>query len=168
MATPRPLPRGWKPFKAILKGSKLYLYKPPTSSISYGVKELFATSLTSTTEQEELERVSPTALNQHRPAVPPPRRLYWGHGRHPELIPKIDKDTPVEERKKLEKGTGDALVHETVFGTSFDGKLFPSYVIASHRLSQRARAFGGMEDVCAGHALDTATSFGSREGQILR
>ena len=38
------LAKGWKPFKLVLKGSKLYFYKPPGDR-GAGIRELFPTEL---------------------------------------------------------------------------------------------------------------------------
>ena len=47
------LAKGWKPFKLVLKGSKLYFYKPP-SDRGAAVKELFPTELVVVLEEEGL------------------------------------------------------------------------------------------------------------------
>ena len=41
----------WKPFKLVLKGSKLYLYRPPSDKAA-GIKELYPTTLVAVNEEE--------------------------------------------------------------------------------------------------------------------
>ena len=45
------LAKGWKPFKLVLKGSKLYFYKPP-SDRNNAVRDLFPTEFVVVLEEE--------------------------------------------------------------------------------------------------------------------
>ena len=108
--------KGWKPFKLVLKGTKLYFYKPPNDRAG-AVKELFPTELVAAFEEGGL---SPDVVDE-TPEVPSlrssrderRRRAYWGRKTHPELV-RAESD-----EKEILRGTLPALVHETVFGTTF-------------------------------------------------
>ncbi|EIW54075.1 uncharacterized protein TRAVEDRAFT_132023 [Trametes versicolor FP-101664 SS1] len=120
---PAVLVKGWKPFKLVLKGSKLYFYKPPGDR-SAAIKELFPTELVAVLEGEgagELE----AEVDLHDSEMDMGgrgggkgkerddmrrRRAYWGRGRHPALV---------LGGAEVEKGTAEALVHEAVFATTF-------------------------------------------------
>ncbi|KAI0074864.1 hypothetical protein K474DRAFT_1499666 [Panus rudis PR-1116 ss-1] len=112
------LAKGWKPFKLVLKGSKLYFYKPP-SDRSAAVKELFPTELVVVLEDEGLnaeveESTEPEVETNFRGGKGKEkdgrRRAYWGRGTHPSLV--VDGEA-------IERGTFEALVHEAVFATTF-------------------------------------------------
>jgi GTPase-activating protein BEM2 len=113
--SPHPLPKGWKPFKLVLKGSKLYFYKPPHSTISNGIKELFPTQLADIIEEaiEPSPRDAGGMIQVEKISTPRRRRAYWGRGTHPELT---------VQNGKAVKGSPDALIHEMVFATTFGGK----------------------------------------------
>lgn len=115
------LSKGWKPFKLVLKGSKLYFYKPP-SDRSAAVKELFPTELVAVLEDEglseepdmsaidgEMEQGSRGGKGKEREEMRR-RRAYWGRGTHPSLV--------VTPEGHIDKGTLEALVHESVFATT--------------------------------------------------
>ncbi|KIJ51425.1 hypothetical protein M422DRAFT_158043 [Sphaerobolus stellatus SS14] len=112
------LAKNWKPYKAILKGSKLFLYKPPNDR-TVPIKALFPQGLESVIDEtpnrpetviEEPE--PPTARSLPEKEEPRRRmRLYQGRSRHPELV--------LGEDGSVIKGSVDALLHEAVFGTSF-------------------------------------------------
>ncbi|TFK85784.1 hypothetical protein K466DRAFT_664258 [Polyporus arcularius HHB13444] len=115
------LAKGWKPFKLVLKGSKLYFYKPP-SDRSAGIRELFPTELVAVLEDEtgapdvgvnvhdaEIDMGGRGGKGKEREEMRR-RRAYWGRGTHPSLVV-LGKD--------VEKGTTEALVHEAVFATTF-------------------------------------------------
>ncbi|KAH9927766.1 uncharacterized protein B0H18DRAFT_1118293 [Fomitopsis serialis] len=108
------LSKGWKPYKLVLKGSKLYFFKPP-SDRSAAIKELFPTELVTVLEDEGLgdgefdggdaeEEVARGGRARDR------KRAYWGRGTHPSLVV-VDG--------KVERGAFEALVHEAVFATTF-------------------------------------------------
>ena len=108
------LSKGWKPYKLVLKGSKLYFYKPP-SDRNAAVKELFPTELVTVLEDEGLtdgefdagdgdEGGSRSGRARDR------KRAYWGRGTHPSLVV-VDG--------KVQRGAFEALVHEAVFATTF-------------------------------------------------
>ena len=119
------LAKGWKPFKLVLKGSKLYFYKPP-SDRSAGIRELFPTELVTTlneiglggtevgmdiegSEMDMVGRGGGDGKGKEREEMRR-RRAYWGRGTHPALV--VDAGA-------IEKGTTEALVHEAVFATTF-------------------------------------------------
>ncbi|KAH7883403.1 hypothetical protein F5I97DRAFT_1814988 [Phlebopus sp. FC_14] len=107
------LSKGWKSFKAELKGSKLYFYKPP-SDRSAAIKELFPTEIVPASIEDEM--VAEPEVSEEVGKVGRVReegrkkRTYWGRRTHPDLV--------VGE-SGIEKGTFDALVHEAVFATTF-------------------------------------------------
>lgn len=114
------LSKGWKPFKLVLKGSKLYFYKPP-SDRSAAIKELFPTELVTVLEDEGLadgdlegneveeEETGRGGRGRDRDDMRR-RRAYWGRGTHPSLF---------LAGERIERGTFEALVHETIFATTF-------------------------------------------------
>lgn len=116
------LAKGWKPFKLVLKGSKLYFYKPP-SDRSAGIRELFPTELVAVLEDEtgdpelrmdihdsEMDMSGRGGGKGKEREEMRRRRAYWGRGTHPSLV--VGKEG-------VEKGTTEALVHEAVFATTF-------------------------------------------------
>ena len=119
------LSKGWKPFKLELKGSKLYFYKPPSDRAA-GIKDLFPTSLVPPSQEDDLEpsgleassSISGDKLDgvSSQPSQPGmmgrKKRAFWGRRTHPDLI--LDDQT-----KEVVKGTFEALIHETVFATTF-------------------------------------------------
>ncbi|KAH9935113.1 uncharacterized protein BXZ73DRAFT_89498 [Epithele typhae] len=84
------LAKGWKPFKLVLKGSKLYFYKPP-SDRGTGIRELFPTELVAVLEDEagselsvdvqdsEMDMGSRGGKSKEREDMRR-RRAYWGRG----------------------------------------------------------------------------------------
>ncbi|CCM03013.1 uncharacterized protein FIBRA_05130 [Fibroporia radiculosa] len=115
------LSKGWKPYKLVLKGSKLYFYKPP-SDRSAAVKDLFPTELITVLEEEGLidgdvsdllgDEMNETQAGRGGKGRDDMRRrrAYWGRDTHPALL---TGSTGVEQ------GTFEALVHEMVFATTF-------------------------------------------------
>ncbi|KAH7929515.1 hypothetical protein BV22DRAFT_1080692 [Leucogyrophana mollusca] len=110
------LSKGWKSSKAELKGSKLYFYKPP-SDRSTAIKELFPTEVIAAVEDEEVDAEPDVPEETGRGArarddgtIGRKKRAYWGRGTHPQLV---------YDEAGIEKGTFEALVHETVFSTTF-------------------------------------------------
>jgi len=116
------LSKGWKPFKLELKGSKLFFYKPPGDRAA-AVRDLFPVDLVSALEEddderekevewtEEQELLSPRKVNEEGAGIHArKKRAYWGRGTHPELVRGL---------AGVEKGTFEALVHESVFATTF-------------------------------------------------
>jgi GTPase-activating protein BEM2 len=109
------LGKGWKPYKAVLKGSKLYFYKPPHDRAA-AVKDLFVEGVVPMVEEEEEdERKSSDKENTDSAGgdtgtLGKRKRAYWGRRTHPSLI---------QTDGQIEKGTLDAIVHEAVFGTTF-------------------------------------------------
>ena len=115
------LAKGWKPFKLVLKGSKLYFYKPP-SDRNNAVRDLFPTEFVVVLEEEgvgkdilegippdaELDETSRGGKGKERDDGRR-KRAYWGRGTHPGLT----------MGQGIEKGTFEALVHETVLATTF-------------------------------------------------
>ncbi|KAH7912708.1 hypothetical protein BJ138DRAFT_1147682 [Hygrophoropsis aurantiaca] len=110
------LSKGWKSSKAELKGSKLYFYKPP-SDRNAAIKELFPRDIIPVADDDEAEAELDTPEEAGRNArarddgtIGRKKRAYWGRGTHPQLI---------YDEMGIEKGTFEALVHETVFSTTF-------------------------------------------------
>lgn len=112
------LSKGWKSYKAVLKGSKLYFYKPP-SDRSPEIKELFPQGVTPVfSELPQSNETNTDGLGE--PAVSSGRkkeearkraRIYRGRNSHPELS-FATSGIPT-------KGTADALLHEAIFGNCF-------------------------------------------------
>ncbi|KAF8749816.1 GTPase-activator protein for Rho-like GTPases [Rhizoctonia solani] len=89
-------PEKGKPFKGCRTQRTI-----PEGLVAQGIEE---------EEEEEAESASPGGAVTNRT-----KRKYWGRAQHPEL-------QIVGEDKELQ-GTLDALVHEIVFGTTFDSQL---------------------------------------------
>jgi len=100
----------------VLKGTKLYFYKPPNDRAG-AVKELFPTELVAALEEGGLDAddadgiPEPSSLRGGRDERK--RRAYWGRRTHPELV------LAESDEKGILRGTLPALVHEAVFGTTF-------------------------------------------------
>lgn len=112
------LAKGWKPFKAELKGSKLYFYKPP-SDRSAAIKELFPTGVVPPSledemvvESEALEELGRSGRGREDGigSIGRKKRAYWGRRTHPELV---------ASEGHIVKGSFEAFVHEAVFATTF-------------------------------------------------
>jgi hypothetical protein len=107
--------KGWKPFKLVLRGTKLQFYKPPNDRATE-VKELFPAGIVPANEEEDEAgqrdeaTVDKTKLDPKH-ATPRRKRVFWGRRTHPDLV--LDTDGAVG------KGTLEALVHEAVFATTF-------------------------------------------------
>ncbi|KZV85841.1 hypothetical protein EXIGLDRAFT_841188 [Exidia glandulosa HHB12029] len=106
------LAKGWKPFKVVVKGSKLLCYKP-SSDRAAAIKELFPQgTVASIAEEEEGEdeevKASPVEARAGRA-----RRMFWGPTKHPELV--------LGEDGSIHRGTAEALVHECIFATTATG-----------------------------------------------
>ncbi|KAJ7641022.1 rho GTPase activating protein 22 [Roridomyces roridus] len=103
-------PRAWKPAKMEVRGTKLVLHKVPGDR-AVGVRDLFPASAVGFEEDEaepverERERDVPTGRK---------RRAYWGRARHPALIVDLGSG-----EAKVERGSLEALLHETVFATVY-------------------------------------------------
>ena len=107
--------KGWKPFKLVLRGTKLQFYKPPNDRTAE-IKALFPVGIVPADEEEdETSQPDEVPIDKTRldvkPATARRRRAFWGRRTHPEL--ELDSDGSVM------KGTLEALVHETVFATTF-------------------------------------------------
>jgi GTPase-activating protein BEM2 len=107
--------KGWKPFKLILRGTKLQFYKPPSDRAA-AIKELFPIGIVPADEEEDETSqgeevvIDKTKLDA-RPHTTRRKRAFWGRRTHPDLV--LDTDDTVE------RGSLEALVHETVFATTF-------------------------------------------------
>ncbi|KAF7320799.1 Rho GTPase activating protein 22 [Mycena chlorophos] len=113
-------PRSWKPFKMEVRGTKLMLHKPPNDRM-LGVRELFASGIVEDDEEP------PSAIEDEVPrtgSVGRKKRAYWGRGRHPalgvagnDLSAMFNDGRTASLRRRIEKGTMEALIHEVVFAT---------------------------------------------------
>jgi hypothetical protein len=106
-----------KPFKAVLAGSKLQLYKPPGDKAAE-LREMFPEGLVPQgieEEDEEPESAGGGTSPGGATIASRTKRKYWGRARHPELQINNTDDGATEVQGSL-----DALVHETVFGTTLD------------------------------------------------
>jgi len=100
----------------VLKGTKLYFYKPPYDRAG-AVKELFPTELVAAFEEGGLDTDAadeiPEASSLRGGRDERRKRAYWGRRTHPELV------RGESDEKEILRGTLPALVHEAVFGTTF-------------------------------------------------
>ena len=120
--------KGWKPFKLVLRGTKLQFYKPPNDRTAE-IKALFPVGIVPADEEEDEtsqpdESSDKTKLDV-KPTTAKRRRAFWGRRTHPELV--LDSDGSVKE------GTLEALVHETVFATTF---ALPQGLVGDVRVPQ--------------------------------
>ena len=106
-SVPRDLSRDWKAYKAEIKGSKLYLYKPPHDRAP-AIKGLFVTDASLVDEPSALgeERMLTESSTGNRKPQP-----FWGPGPH--------RDTFRDDKGSIVGGTAEALVYEMVFGPLF-------------------------------------------------
>ncbi|QRV84338.1 Rho GTPase-activating protein 22 [Ceratobasidium sp. AG-Ba] len=74
-----------KPYKAVLLGSKLQCYKPP-SGTSAELRELFPNGIVQPDIEEQDEDDDDERSVNAAPTRPAARRKFWGRGRHPELV----------------------------------------------------------------------------------
>jgi GTPase-activating protein BEM2 len=107
--------KGWKPSKLILRGTKLQFYKPPSDRAAE-IKELFPVGIVPADEEEnETSQGEETVIDLKNLNSKPPaarrKRAFWGRRTHPDLA--LGTDGTVE------RGNLEALVHETVFATTF-------------------------------------------------
>jgi hypothetical protein len=107
--------KGWKPFKLVLRGTKLQFYKPPNDRAAE-IKALFPVGMVPADEEEDetsQPEEAPTDKTKLdvKPAAARRRRAFWGRRTHPELV--------LEPDGSVTKGSLEALVHETVFATTF-------------------------------------------------
>ena len=106
--------KGWKPFKLVLRGTKLQFYKPPNDRTTE-VKELFPVGIVPAGEEEDGagqgdETTADKTKLEPKPPTTRRKRAFWGRRIHPDLV--LDTDGAV-------KGTLEALVHEVVFASTF-------------------------------------------------
>jgi GTPase-activating protein BEM2 len=107
--------KGWKPSKLILRGAKLQFYKPRNDRIAE-VKELFPVGIVPADEEEgeasqEDEGSADKTKLDAKPQITRRKRAFWGRRTHPDLV--------LDTHGAVGKGTLEALVHETVFATTF-------------------------------------------------
>ncbi|KAI5119639.1 hypothetical protein M0805_009001 [Coniferiporia weirii] len=100
--------KNWKAYKLVLRGSKLYFYKPPSDRAA-AIRDLFPSGLVAVLEEEDEVEEEVSQPTKHREESRK-KRAFWGRGRHPDLLSKDGK---------VEQGTFEALIHETIFGTTF-------------------------------------------------
>jgi hypothetical protein len=107
--------KGWKPFKLVLRGTKLQFYKSPSDRAAE-IKELFPVGIVPADEEED-ETSQPDEISADKtkldakPATARRKRAFWGRRTHPELA--------LDPNGSVMKGTLEALVHEIVFATTF-------------------------------------------------
>jgi hypothetical protein len=111
--------KGWKPFKLVLRGTKLQFYKPPNDRATE-VKELFPVGIVPADKEEDGagqgdEATADKTKLDTKPPTTRRKRAFWGRRTHPDLV--LDTDGAVG------KGTFEALVHEAVFATTFQSPL---------------------------------------------
>ncbi|KAK4055210.1 rho GTPase-activating protein [Microbotryomycetes sp. JL201] len=114
------LQRGWKPYSAVLKGSKLYLHKLP-GDLSSTARYLFPT--TKVDESQALQSLSPIASPMLGDEGGRRRqRTFWGAGNdsHPALV---RSESPTSGRQTIKSGTLEAAIHELVFATTATNPL---------------------------------------------
>ncbi|KAK4705154.1 hypothetical protein P7C70_g1051, partial [Phenoliferia sp. Uapishka_3] len=123
------LQKGWKPYRAVLKGSKLYLHKVP-GDLSSTAKQLFPIGII-----EEAAAVSPAPNVAARTifdggagtpiddGTKRKVRAFWGTGAssHPGLF--TSGEGRGKEREIATGGTLESLYHELVFRTTFTGRM---------------------------------------------
>ncbi|KAI0319572.1 hypothetical protein OF83DRAFT_1170122 [Amylostereum chailletii] len=111
--------KSWKPFKLILRGTKLQFYKPPNDRTT-AVKDLFPVGIVAVEEEDETaetegNRDEPPAEEEVKPTPSRRKRAFWGRKTHPDL--------GLDGQGVVGKGTLEALVHEAVFATTFSDAL---------------------------------------------
>lgn len=113
------LQRGWKPYKVYLRGAKLYLHKLP-GDLSSTAKARFPTTMIDDRDSQVLE-FGPGLTQADHDAGRKQQRVFWGTGgvAHPGLIVNSSSEKG-KERERVQGGTLEALMHELVFGTSFN------------------------------------------------
>ena len=107
--------KGWKPNKLILRGTKLQFYKPPSDRVAE-VKELFPLGIVPADEEEDEtgqgeEVMADKTKLDAKPSTTKRKRAFWGRRTHPDLV--------LDANGAVMKGTLEALIHETVFATTF-------------------------------------------------
>jgi hypothetical protein len=144
-AAPTPAPaltKGWKPLKAVLKGSKLYFFKPPNDRVA-GVKALFPEGI-------EPDAEAPEEAPPQTPSTPDPSgkpdgrrtRAHWGRTTHPGLV--FSESSP----RRILRGAFEALVHEAVVGSTFRTTDDPERPLPSEAQEQEWQAFAGAVITC--------------------
>ncbi|KAG9036552.1 rho GTPase-activating protein [Tulasnella sp. JGI-2019a] len=118
--------KNWKPFKAQLQGTKLYFFKPPADRVGE-IRELFLTGPTpvlpeieskSSLDPEYGSGESGVHGRQRSTEDGKRKRAYWGRAQHADLC--------ISEDKTPKSGTSDALIHETIFATTFQRESDPT------------------------------------------
>jgi hypothetical protein len=110
---PMNLGKNWKAYKAEIKGSKLYLFKPPSDRAA-GVRDLFMTEHGhEPVDGAEMDSSDSSAYPGHSPSSQEPRRkrAFWGPGRHPEMV--------VDSHGVILAGSVESMIYEVVFGATF-------------------------------------------------
>ncbi|KAL1659369.1 rho GTPase activating protein 22 [Schizophyllum commune] len=136
-ATPH-LGRGWKAYKAELRGARLLFFKPPSDRAGE-IKALFPTTIVAPGDDEDDEDAGDEGLGdalsaqdttnssgtggaqetaeEVKPQARRRRRAYWGRGPHPDLARAADGS--------VQGGTMEALLHEAVFASTTGGDAQP-------------------------------------------
>lgn len=122
------LQRGWKPYHAILKGTKLYLHKVP-GDLSLTAKTLFPSTILDEEAAARSPALSTSALSPTLGDDGGKRkqRAFWGTGGtpHPALV--VSDAGPGGPR--VIGGTLEAFVHEMIFATTTLQREVPQLVI---------------------------------------
>lgn len=126
------LAKGWGPRKVLLKGTKLFFYKPPKDRIAE-IRELFPTRLAAGAAPESVNTAndrgngsSHSIVNAtERESAPKrrPVRAFRGRSRHPQLVTDDKSGYGV-----VKQGSAEAFLHEVIFATTFDIGSSPSPV----------------------------------------
>lgn len=123
----------------VLKGSKVYFYKPPHDR-AHAIKELFPSGLVAVVEGDENDE-EPVKLREDTRK----KRAFWGRRTHPDLVLKDGI---------IESGPFEALVHECVFGTTFSRPDPESST--QNSLSEKWKSFASTILMCLPYLIDRA------------
>jgi hypothetical protein len=118
------LAKGWSPRKVLLKGTKLFFYKPPKDKVGE-IRELFATRLATGTASESVivahdhSNGDPHSIVNATEGESAPKRrpvrAFRGRSKHPQLITDEESGHSV-----IKQGSAEAFLHEVIFATTFD------------------------------------------------
>lgn len=118
------LAKGWNPGKVLLKGTKLFFYKPPKDKANE-IRELFATRFTAVVASESMtvglghgsgdpHSLAHVTEDESAPKRRP-GRAFRGRSRHPQLL--VDEGSG---HSAVKQASPEAFLHEVIFATTFD------------------------------------------------